>query len=85
MVSDHDRALIEARAKGIDVEAALKRPFRQMLHLDILGSALAISLLLFIYYAAVGFFPLFFQTIFGYSTATANSLGNWMWGVQTVA
>ncbi len=85
MVSEHDRVLIEARAKGIDVEAALKKPFRQMMHLDVLGSAVAISLLLFIYYAAVGFFPLFFQTTFGYSTSKANSLGNWMWGVQTVA
>ena len=85
MVSEHDRALVEARAKGIDVEAALKKPFRQMMHLDVLGSAVAISLLLFIYYAAVGFFPLFFQTTFGYSTSKANSLGNWMWGVQTVS
>nr|MDT0665899.1 MFS transporter [Micromonospora sp. DSM 115978] len=29
MVSERDRALVEARAKGIDVDAALRRPFRQ--------------------------------------------------------
>jgi MFS family permease len=82
MVSERDRALVEARAKGIDVEAALKRPYRQMLHLDIIGSAVAISVFLMIYFVAVGFFPLFFQTIFGFSTSQANALGNWMWGSQ---
>jgi MFS family permease len=82
MVSEHDRALVEARAKGIDVEAATKRPFRQMLHLDVIGSAVAISVFLMIYFVAVGFFPLFFQTIFGFTTSQANALGNWMWGFQ---
>jgi ACS family D-galactonate transporter-like MFS transporter len=85
MVNERDLALVEARAKGIDVETAVRKPFRQMLHFDIVGSSIAISLLLFIYYAAVGFFPVFFQTTFAFSTSTANSLGNWMWGVQTVA
>jgi MFS family permease len=85
MVSERDRALLEARAVGIDVEAALRRPFRQMLHLDIVGSAIAISLCLFIYFVAVGFFPIFFQTIFGFSTSQANALGNWMWGFEAAA
>lgn len=85
MVSERDRALIEARARGLDVDAALRHPFRQMLRLDIVGSAVAISLFLFIYFVAVGFFPIFFQTLFGFSTAQANALGNWMWGTQTVA
>ncbi|MGF7238568.1 MAG: MFS transporter [Frankia sp.] len=82
MVSERDRVLVEAKAMGIDVEAALHRPFRQMLRVDILGSAVAISLFLFIYYVAVGFFPIFFQTIFGFSTSQANALGNWMWGSE---
>lgn len=79
MVSSKDRALIEARAKGLDIDSTLKHPFRQMLHADILGSALAISLFLIIYYVAVGFFPVFFQTVFGYSQSKANALGNWFW------
>ncbi|MBL7495827.1 MFS transporter [Frankia sp. CNm7] len=85
MVSERDRALVEARARGLDVDAALRRPFRQMLRLDIVGSAVAISLFLFIYFVAVGFFPIFFQTVFGFSTSQANALGNWMWGAQTAA
>ena len=85
MVSSKDRALVEARAQGIDIEAGLKQPFRQMLHLDILGSAFAISIFLIIYYLAVGFFPVFFQTIFGYSQSKANALGNWFWSFDAAS
>lgn len=85
MVSEHDRALVEARARGIDVESALRHPWRQMLKADIVGPAAAISLFLIIYYTAVGFFPLFFQTVFNFSTSKANELGNWMWGFQAFA
>src|SRR5882757_4366140 len=74
MVSERDRALVEARAKGIDVEAGLKKPYRQMLKFDIVGSAFAISVFLMIYYAAVAFFPVFFQTVFGYSQSRANAV-----------
>ena len=79
MVSHKDRALIEARAQGLDLNQALKHPFRQMLRVDILGSAFAISVFLITYYVAVGFFPVFFETIFGYSQSKANALGNWFW------
>ncbi|WP_083473378.1 MFS transporter [Frankia sp. R43] len=85
LVTERDRTLVEARARGLDVDAALHRPYRQMLHVDIVGSAIAISVFLFIYFVAVGFFPIFFQTVFGFSTSQANALGNWMWGTQTVA
>jgi MFS transporter, ACS family, D-galactonate transporter len=79
MVTSRDRALIEARARGIDVEASIRRPFRQMLKADIAGSALAIWLFLIIYTVAVGFFPVYFQTVFGFSQAKASSLGDWSW------
>lgn len=85
MVSERDRALIEARAKGIDVEASLKHPFRQMLKPDIVLSAFAISVFLIIYYTAVGFFPTYFQTIFGFSQSQANALGNWNWAFNAGA
>ena len=80
MVSLHDRALIEARARGIDPEAAMgKNHWRQMMRLDVVGSAFAISVFLLIYYAAVGFFTIYFTSLFGYSLAKANSIGNWFW------
>jgi ACS family D-galactonate transporter-like MFS transporter len=79
MVSRKDRELIEARAAGIDIEESLRHPFRQMLRPDILLSAFAISVFLIIYYVAVGFFPVFFETVFGYSQSRANTLGDWFW------
>ncbi|MGI8558947.1 MAG: MFS transporter [Solirubrobacteraceae bacterium] len=85
MVSRNDRALIQARSQGLDIEESLRRPFRQMFHLDILGSAFAISVFLIIYYLAVGFFPVFFQTVFGYTQSRANALGNWFWSFDAAA
>ena len=85
MVTSRDRALIEARAKGIDVESAMRHPFRQMLKPDIVGSAFAISVFLIIYYVAVGFFPVYFQTVFGFSQDKANALGNWNWSFNALA
>ena len=85
MVSSRDRALIEARAQGIDVAASLRHPWRQMLHADIIGSAFAISVFLIIYYTAVGFFTVYFTTIFGFSLARANSIGNWFWAFDAGA
>jgi len=79
MVSAKDRELIEARAAGLDIEETLRHPFRQMLRPDILLSAFAISVFLIIYYVAVGFFPVFFETVFGYSQSKANTLGNYFW------
>ena len=79
MVSLRDRALIEARAKGIDIEESLRHPWRQMLRRDIVGSAFAISIFLLIYYAAVGFFVIYFTAVFGWTSAKANGLGNWFW------
>ncbi len=85
MVSIRDRVLIEARAKGIDVRESLRHPWRQMLKVDIVLSALAISLFLIIYYTAVGFNVIYFETIFGFSASQANGLGNWLWAFDAGA
>jgi MFS family permease len=85
MVSHRDRALIEARARGLDVEESLRHPWRQMLHLDIIGSAFAISVFLIIYYTAVGFFTVYFTAIYHFSLSTANSIGDWFWAFDAGA
>lgn len=85
MVSSRDRVLIEARAKGLDVEAALRSPFKQMLKADIILAAFSISAFLMLYYIAVGFYPVYFQTVFGYSQSKANALGNWSWACNAGA
>jgi MFS family permease len=85
MVSMRDRALIEAKARGLNVDSLMQKPWRQMLRLDIIGSAFAISVFLLIYYTAVGFFTVYFTTLHGFSLSTANSIGNWFWAFDAGA
>jgi MFS family permease len=85
MVTLRDRALIEAKAKGIDIAAALKNPFRQLLKPDVVISAIAVSVMLLIYYTAVGFAVIYFSTVFGFDLKDANGLGNWNWGFNVIA
>src|SRR6202453_654256 len=80
MVTMRDRALIEARAKGLDVESLLHKPFRQLLKVDVVVSSLAISIFLLIYYSAVAFLVIYMTTVFAFSVKDANGLGNWEWG-----
>ena len=85
MVTMRDRALIEARAKGIDIEASLRNPLGQLLKPDVVVSALGISVFLLIYYTAVGFALIYFTTVFGFSVHDGNALGNWNWGFNVIA
>jgi ACS family D-galactonate transporter-like MFS transporter len=85
MVSMRDRALIEARASGLDPEKALEGHWRQMLKFDVVGPAFAISVFLLIYYIAVGFFIVYYATVFGYSPQKANGLANWYWATNAIA
>src|SRR5438270_4730868 len=85
MVTMHDRALIEAKAKGIDIEESLKNPWGQLLKPDVVISATGISIFLLIYYPAVGFGLIYFTTILGFSVKDGNGLGNWNWGFNVIA
>jgi ACS family D-galactonate transporter-like MFS transporter len=85
MVTMRDRALVEARAKGLNVESMLEHPFRQLLKVDVVVSSLAISIFLLIYYSAVAFLVIYMTTVFGFTVKQANGLGNWEWGFNIVA
>ena len=85
MVSTRDRALIEARAKGLDIEASLRNPFGQLLRADVIVSALGVSVLLLSYYTAVAFGTVYLETIFGFSLKQANGIGNWNWAINAAA
>jgi len=85
MVTMRDRALIEARAKGLDVESLLHHPLRQLLKVDVLVSSLAISVFLLIYYSAVAFLVIYMVYVFGFTVKDANGLGNWEWGFNIIA
>ncbi|HEX4062213.1 MAG TPA: MFS transporter [Streptosporangiaceae bacterium] len=85
MVTMRDRALIEARAKGLDIEAALRHPWRQLLKADVIISSVAVAVMLLIYYTAVAFSLIYLSTVFGFSIKDANGLGNWNWGFNVIA
>jgi MFS family permease len=83
MVSVRDRAIIEERAKRLDIDLA--HPWRQMLRTDIVLPALGISIFLLIYYTAVAFFTIYLTTIFAFTTSEANGLNAWYWAIDGVA
>ncbi len=94
MVSARDQALIEARARGITEEElveATAKPWRQIAKPDLIFSALGIAVFLLIYYAASGFFTIYWSTTFQnadhsyFSVAQANGLNTWFWGADAVA
>jgi MFS family permease len=85
MVTLRDRALVEARAKGLDTDALLKHQWRQMLRLDVVGPAFGVAVYLLLYYAAVGSFVIYFATVFGYPAQRTNGLLNWYWAADAVA
>lgn len=84
MVSMRDRALVEARAQGIDPEEQLTGHWRQMLHPRVAGPAFAVSVYLLLYYALVGNLVIYFSAVYGYSEQRANALANWYWAANAI-
>ena len=85
MVSMRDRALVEARARGIDPEQELAGHWRQMLRPGIAGPAFAVSVYLLLYYALVGNLVIYFSAVYGYSEQRANAVANWYWAANAVS
>ncbi len=94
MVTERDRALVEARARGISIaelESGTKHPWRQILKWDLVGSAFGIAVFLLVYYAAAGFFTIFFSTVFvnsnglNLSVTQANGLNKWIWATDAIS
>lgn len=79
MTSLREKALVEARAGRIDVEAALKHPWRQMLRPRLVFSTLGINLILLMYLVARGFFVIFLSNSFRFSLAEANGVVSACW------
>ena len=78
MVSERERALVEARAMGIDVEKAIRRPIRSMMRLDLISSSIAISVFLLFYYASVSVLTIYWVVIYNRSTPQANGINVWL-------
>ena len=85
MVSEQDTVLNERRAARMPTAATQRNPWLQMLRLDVVGSALGVSLLLLVYYTTVAFGVIYLVTVYGFTPARANSLLNWGWAANAVA
>ena len=77
MVTERERALVEARAKGIDVEKAIRHPIRSMMKIDLVSSSIAISVFLLFYYASVSVLTIYWVVTFNRSTPDANGINVW--------
>jgi len=77
MVTERERALVEARARGIDVAKATAYPWRTMLKWDLIASSFGISTFLLIFYAVVAIFTLYWVVVFNETTANANGINLW--------
>jgi MFS family permease len=86
MVTRRDVELVELKARGLDVDSATRSPWRQMARADVVVPAVALSVLLVLFYTASGFFVAYWQTVFhtarGFFTLPqANGIDTWIWGV----
>ena len=85
MTSLRERVLTEVRSRGMDVERATEAPVPPDAGVDTVLPALGVSLFLLMYLAAVGFFVIYFVSVFGFTQSEANGLGNWFWSADAVA
>jgi MFS family permease len=94
MVTTRDRLLVEAKSRGLsetELLAATKRPWSQIFRWDLIGSSAGIAVFLLVYYAAAGFFTIFYSTVFKnpdgsyFSVTQANGLNVWFWGADAIA
>jgi MFS family permease len=93
MVSARDQALVEARARGLSdrqLVAATERPWRQIIHWDLIGMSFGIATFLLIYYAAASLFTVYYPTIFAnpnntnFTVTQANGLNTWFWTADII-
>jgi MFS family permease len=85
MAAMKDRALVEARARGLDVNALTKNRWRQMLHVNTVLSPIAINLFLIIYFTAIAYFVFYLPAFLGFSLSSFNGIQEIYWGVNIVA
>jgi MFS family permease len=85
MNSLQEKEMVEQRASSIDVTGALQHPWRQMIKPRLLISSFGVSVFLLMYYAAVGYFPLYLNSVFGFTLAEANGLVSIFWAINVLA
>lgn len=84
MAALNERALVEIRARGLDLAAATKNRWRQMIHVNTVLSPIAINLFLVIYFTAIGYFVFYFTGFLHFSLSSFNGIQEIYWGVNIV-
>lgn len=85
IVSERERALLDARARGINIEKATARPLRTMMNPELVTSSIAISVFLLIYYASVSILTIYWVVVFSRTTSDANGINTWYWAFDAAA
>jgi MFS family permease len=85
MAAMRDRTLVEARARGLDVEALTKNRWRQVLRVNTVLSPIAINLFLVIYFTAIAYFVFYLPEFLGFTLSAFNGIQEIYWAVDIVA
>ncbi len=85
MAAMNERALVEARARGLDLAALTRKRWRQMLHVNTILSPIAINLFLIIYFTAIAYFVFYLPAFLHFSLSSFNGIQEIYWGVNIVA
>jgi MFS family permease len=85
MAAMRDKALVEAKARGLDVNQLTKNRWRQMLHVNTVLSPIAINLFLVIYFTAIAYFVFYLPEFLGFSLSAFNGIQEIYWAVDIVA
>ncbi len=85
MAAMNERALVEARARGLDLAALTRNRWRQMLHVNTILSPIAINLFLIIYFTAIAYFVFYLPAFLHFSLSSFNGIQEIYWGVNIVA
>jgi hypothetical protein len=94
MVSIRDRALVQARARGISddtIRTTIQRPWRQILKWDLVGSLFGIACFLLVSFVAASFFTIYYVVTFrnasglSFTVQQAKGLNTWFWAADIIA
>src|ERR1700761_2234878 len=85
MAALRDRAVVEAKARGLDLAQLTKNRWRQMLHVSTVLSPIAINLFLVIYFTAIAYFVFYLTGFLGFTLSSFNGIQEIYWGVDIVA
>jgi MFS family permease len=84
MAETNEHVLVEARARGLDLEAMTKNRWRQVMHVNTVASSVAICLFLVIYLTAISYFVFYLPEFLGFSLSNFNGIQEIYWGADIV-